>query len=234
MRVLLVEDADELAEATQRRLARSGLACDRAGDVADARACLAVQSYDAVILDINLPDGSGTELLAEMRRAGSVTPVLMLTAQYSVDDKLSAFSLGADDYLVKPFDHRELEARLHAIGRREQADRAAELTVGALSYNATAGVARIDGQPLDLARREFALLGLLIRHRGQVLSKERLLEGVYAFDDTVVGANAIELYVARLRKRLAGSGAEIQTLRGRGYRLDVAPGATPDPAGTDV
>ena len=220
MRVLLVEDTEDLAEATQRRLARSGLACDRAGDVADARACLAVQAYDAVILDINLPDGSGTDLLAEMRRAGSVTPVLMLTAQYSVDDKLSAFSLGADDYLVKPFDHRELEARLHAIGRREQADRSAELVVGSLSYNATTGVARLDGQPLDLTRREFTLLGLLMKNRGRVLSKERLLEGIYAFDDAVVGANTIELYVARLRKRLVGADVEIRTLRGRGYTLE--------------
>lgn len=221
MRVLLVEDAEELAEATQRRLARSGFACDLAGDVAGAQACLDVQRYDAAILDINLPDGTGTDLLRGMRRSGISTPVLMLTAQYSVDDKLSAFSLGADDYLVKPFDHRELEARLHAIGRREQADRSAELVVGALSYNATAGVAHLAGQPLDLTRREFTLLGLLMKNRGQVLSKERLLEGVYAFDDTVVGANAIELYVARLRKRIAGADVEIQTLRGRGYKLEA-------------
>lgn len=221
MRVLLVEDAEELAEVTQRRLARSGMACDRAATAADARACLDVQRYDAVILDINLPDGNGTELLREMRRAGQTAPVLMLTAQFSVDDKLSAFQLGADDYLVKPFDHRELEARLHAIGRRQETARMAELELGDLRYNATAGTATLAGQPLDLTRREFALLGMLIRHPGQVLSKERLHEGLYAFDDAVAGENAIELYIARLRKRLAGGSVAIQTLRGRGYRLEL-------------
>jgi two-component system, OmpR family, response regulator TctD len=221
MRVLLVEDAEDLAEATQGRLAQSGMACDLAMSLGAARACLDVQGYDAVVLDINLPDGSGTELLREMRRAGQTMPVLMLTAQFSVDDKLSAFNLGADDYLVKPFDHRELEARLHAMHRRDQADKTAELVLGDLSYNATAGVAAVAGRPLDLTRREFALLGLLVKSRGQVLSKERLLEGLYSFDDAVVGVNAIELYVARLRKRLAGSAVEIRTLRGLGYRLDA-------------
>ncbi|PTV96587.1 two-component system response regulator TctD [Rhodobacter aestuarii] len=221
MRVLLVEDAEDLAEATQRRLARSGMACDWVTTLEQARACLDVQGYDALILDINLPDGSGTDLLRQMRRAGSATPVVMLTAQFSVDDKLSAFALGADDYLIKPFDHRELEARLHAILRREKADRSPELVIGALSYNPTSGLVQLAGQPLELARREFALLGLLMRNRGQVLSKKRLLEGLYGFDDTVAGENAIELYVARLRKRLSGSGVEIQTLRGRGYRLDA-------------
>lgn len=220
MRVLMVEDAIDLAEATQRRLARSGMACDLAHNLSDARACLEVQEYDAVILDINLPDGSGADLLAEMRRAGLRVPFLVLTAQFSVDDKLSAFSLGADDYLVKPFDHRELEARLHAIQRRGTGDRAAEVVIGDLGYNATTGVATLGGRPLSLTRREFSLLGLLVRNRGQILSKERLLDGLYGFDDAAAGVNAIELYVARLRKRLAGGQVEIHTLRGLGYRLE--------------
>ncbi|KEO50973.1 response regulator transcription factor [Thioclava pacifica] len=223
MRVLLVEDAEELAEATQRRLARSGMACDRAASVGEARDCLAVQAYDAVILDINLPDGSGTDLLREMRAGGALMPVLMLTAQFSVDDKLSAFQLGADDYLVKPFDHRELEARLHAIGRRREAERTADLELADLRYNATAGIAMCGDQALKLTRREFALLGMLIRNAGQVLSKDRLHEGLYAFDDAVPGDNAIELYIARLRKKLSDSGVEIETLRGRGYRLAARP-----------
>lgn len=221
MRVLLVEDAEDLAEATQGRLRQSGIACDLAMSVADARASLDVQRYDVVVLDINLPDGSGTDLLRAMRRAGRNVPVLMLTAQFSVDDKISAFSLGADDYLVKPFDHRELEARLHAMFRRGPADAASEVVVGDLSYNATAGRATVAGQRVDLTRREFALLGMLLHQKGQVQSKERLLEGLYDFDDAVVGVNAIELYVARLRKKLAGSGVEIRTLRGLGYRLDA-------------
>ena len=221
MRVLLVEDAQDLADATQRRLRQGGFACDVALTLADARACLDVQRYDAVVLDINLPDGLGTDLLREMRRAGLAAPVLMLTAQFSVDDKLSAFGLGADDYLVKPFDHRELEARLHVMLRRDAPDRGAETVLGGLAFNATAGTATLHGQPLDLTRREFSLLGMLVRGRGQVLAKERLLEGLYAFDDAEVGVNAIEIYVGRLRRKLAGSGVAIRTLRGLGYRLDA-------------
>lgn len=221
MRVLLVEDAQDLADATQGRFRQSGIACDLAMTLEQARDCIGVQRYDAVVLDINLPDGSGTDLLREMRRAGQAVPVLMLTAQFSVDDKVSAFGLGADDYLVKPFDHRELEARLHAMQRRESADRGGETVLGALVYNATAGIATVAGARLDLTRREFSLLGMLVRGHGQVLAKERLLDGLYTFDDADVGMNAVELYVARLRKKLVGSGVTIRTLRGLGYRLDV-------------
>ena len=221
MRILLVEDAEDLAEATQGRLARSGIACDLAMSLAEAEACIGVQRYDAVVLDINLPDGSGTDLLRAMRRAGRNMPVLMLTAEFSLEAKISAFDLGADDYLVKPFDHRELEARLHAMVRREHGDKATEVILGQLSYNASGQVATVAGNRLNLTRREFALLGILVRARGQVLAKERLLEGIYSFDDATVGVNAIELYVARLRKKLIGSGVEIRTRRGLGYRLDV-------------
>jgi two-component system response regulator TctD len=220
LRVLLVEDARDLADAVRARLAQSGIACDLAPTVEGARDFLDVQRYDVVLLDINLPDGLGTDLLREMRKEGLRTPVLMLTAQFSVDDKISAFDLGADDYLVKPFDQRELEARLHAMSRREQSQTGGDVTLGALTFNAGAKLASIAGQRIDFTRREFALLGLLIRHQGQVLSKERLLEGLYSFDDAVVGVNAIELYVARLRKKLAQSGVRIHTQRGLGYRLD--------------
>lgn len=220
MRVLLVEDARDLADAVLARLAQSGIACDHAPSVAEARDFLDVQRYDVVVLDINLPDGLGTDLLREMRKEGLRTPVLMLTAQFSVDDKISAFDLGADDYLVKPFDQRELEARLHAMSRREQSQKGGDVRLGALTFNAGAKLASVAGQRVDFTRREFALLGLLVRHQGQVLSKERLLEGLYSFDDAVVGVNAIELYVARLRKKLSDSGVRIHTQRGLGYRLD--------------
>ncbi|WP_163847391.1 response regulator transcription factor [Pseudooceanicola aestuarii] len=220
MRILLVEDARDLAEATVTRFRASGLACDHADCIAAARDHLAVQAYDAVVLDINLPDGSGTGLLREMRGAGHAMPVLMLTAQISVDDKLSAFSLGADDYLVKPFDQRELEARLHVMTRRAQADADSEITLGGLRYDPVGGVVRLNDQRLELTRRELALLGLLMRHRGQVLSKDRLLEGLYSFEDAVVGVNAIELYVARLRRKITGAGVSIRTLRGQGYALE--------------
>lgn len=221
MRILLVEDAQDLADATLSRLRRNGVACDYAMTLAEARDCLGVQKYDVVILDISLPDGSGTDLLREMRLGGHNMPVLMLTAQFSVENKLSAFSFGADDYLVKPFDQRELEARLHVLQRRKDSDRSGEIRIGALGFDPLAGVVTLDGARLDLTRREFALLGILMRQKGQIHSKDQLLEGLYSFDDAVVGANAIELYVARLRKKIAGSGVSIRTLRGRGYALDA-------------
>lgn len=221
MRVLMVEDAQDLGEATQARLKRGGIACDLAGSLAQARDCLDVQRYDAVILDINLPDGTGTDLLKAMRRDGRQEPVLMLTARLAVDDKIGAFGIGADDYMVKPFDHRELEARLHVLVRREAADRSGEIALGALVYNPLSGSVRVGAQRLDLTRREFTLLGVLLRSRGQILSKERLIEALYAFDDAMVGDNAIELYVARLRKKLADSGVSIRTHRGLGYALDA-------------
>lgn len=221
MRVLMVEDAVDLAEATHGQFAQNGIACDLAFSIADAQGFLDVQRYDALVLDINLPDGSGTELLQTLRRQGNMAPVLMLTAQFSVDDKVSAFSLGADDYLVKPFDYRELEARIHAMLRREYSDKSGEVQIAGLRFNATSGSVSSHGERLNLTRREFALLSMLVRHRDQVFSKERILEGLYSFEDTVVGLNAIELYVARLRKKLIGSGVGIKTLRGLGYQLDV-------------
>ncbi len=203
------------------RLDRSGIACDLAKTLEEARACVDVQRYDVIVLDINLPDGLGTELLKEMRSGGDRTPVLMLTAEFSVDDRVSSLNSGADDYLVKPFDHRELEARIRALYRREQGDKAEELSLGNLTFNASARVVRLDDSPLTLTRREFSLLEILIRNRGKTVSKERLYEGVFSFQDTDVSMNALELYVARLRKKLSGSSVRIETQRGLGYKLDA-------------
>ena len=219
MRVLIVEDAADMAEAVAIRLRRAGMTCDLAETLEAAEDCLAVQRYDALVLDINLPDGQGTELLASLRARGDRVPVLMLTALFSVDDRVSALDLGADDYLVKPFDHRELEARLRAILRREAEQKQAALRLGQLSYDAANLAAWIGEQRLDLTRREIVLLGLLIRHPGRVMSKERLYEGLFSFADADVGLNAIELYIARLRKKIAGAGVTIETQRGLGYRM---------------
>ncbi|MEJ8472891.1 response regulator transcription factor [Roseibium algae] len=221
MRLLLVEDTIDMAEAIMIRLGRSGIACDLAKTLADAEGFLDVQSYDVIVLDINLPDGVGTDLLQQLRSAGDRTPVLMLTAQFSVDDRVSSLNLGADDYLVKPFDQRELEARIQALYRREQGEKGQEITLGSLSFNPTARVLRKEGVPMTLTRRELSLLELFIRNRGKVMSKERLFEGLFSFDDADVGLNAIELYVGRLRKKLAGTGVHVETQRGLGYKLDL-------------
>ncbi|WP_102226561.1 response regulator transcription factor [Acidimangrovimonas sediminis] len=221
MRVLIVEDAADMAEAVRGHLHRAGMTCDVAGTVAAAEDHLAVTTYDALVLDIHLPDRTGTELLRDLRARGLRVPVLMLTALFSVDDRVSALDHGADDYLVKPFDHRELEARLRALIRRNAAQKGEELKLGRLSWNPATLGARVDDERIDLTRRETVLLGLLIRNAGRTMSKERLYEGLFSFSDTDVGLNAIELYIARLRKKLAGSGVAIETRRGLGYRMDT-------------
>ncbi|KMK66187.1 response regulator transcription factor [Puniceibacterium sp. IMCC21224] len=221
MRLLLVEDTRDLADAIAVRLDRAGIACDVADTLDAARGFLDVQGYDVIVLDINLPDGLGTTLLNERRAQGDRTPVLMLTAQFSVDDRVSALNLGADDYLVKPFDQRELEARIHALHRREQGPLSEEIAVGTLTYNAAAKSLHRDGAPVPLTRREFALFDMLVRNRGRIMNKERLFEGLFSFDEADVGLNAIELYIARLRKKLSGTGIGIETQRGLGYRLNA-------------
>jgi two-component system response regulator TctD len=219
MRVLIVEDAADVAEAIAMRLGKTGMACDVAGSAADAEDFLAIQRYDAMVLDINLPDRHGTDLLKDLRARGDRTPVLMLTALFSVDDRVSALNLGADDYLVKPFDQRELDARLRALMRRDADQKTDALRLGPLAFSPATQTATLDGTALDLTRREAALLGLLLRHQGQAISKQRLYEGLFTFDDADVGLNAIELYIARLRKRIAASGVRIETQRGIGYRI---------------
>lgn len=219
MRILIVEDATDMAEAIAIRLGKAGMACDLAESCEAAEDFLAVQRYDALVLDINLPDRTGTELLADLRARGVRTPVLMLTALFSVDDRVSALNLGADDYLVKPFDYRELEARLRALIRREAEQKTDTLTLGPLNFQPSTMTADLAGTPLDLTRREAALLGLLLRNSGKTLNKERLYDGLFAFENADVGLNAIELYIGRLRKKLAGSGVAIETQRRLGYRI---------------
>lgn len=219
MRILIVEDATDVAEAIAIRLGKSGMACDVADSCAAAEDFLAVQRYDAIVLDINLPDRNGTELLQDIRAAGDRTPVLMLTAMFSVDDRVSALDLGADDYLIKPFDQRELQARLRALVRREAEQKSDVLVLGPLCFSPAALSATLDGTPLNLTRREATLLGLLLRNQKNPLSKSRLYDGLFAFDDADVGLNAIELYIARLRKKLSASTVVIETKRGVGYRI---------------
>lgn len=221
MRILMVEDAADLAEGVITHFSRSGIACDLAASIEDARDFCAVQGYEAIILDINLPDGSGLTFLRELRARADRTPVLMLTALSAVDDRVEALDQGADDYLPKPFDQRELEARLRALVRREAERKDDRVEIGSLTYMPKDRSATLGGRRLDLTRREAALLDTLIRHQGQYLSKARLYDSLYGFDDTDVGVNAIELYVARLRKKFAGSDVTIATQRGVGYRIGL-------------
>lgn len=219
MRLLLVEDTEDVADAIVASFARRGDAIDHAATAGAARDALAVQAYDVVILDINLPDGSGTDLLAEMRTGGSVTPVLMLTARIEVDDRVLALDRGADDYLVKPFDLRELEARVRALARRQTPERGGVIEFGDLTFDPSGLTVTVGGAPLALSQRELSLLEALLANRGRVMPKERIFERMFAFNDEDVGLNAIEIYVSRLRKKLEGSRVSIRTLRGLGYQL---------------
>ena len=219
MRLLLVEDTDDMAEAIVASFARRGDAIDRVASVSDARDALAVTDYEVVILDINLPDGEGTEVLRGLRRKGNPTPVLMLTARMAVEDRVAALDIGADDYLVKPFDLRELQARVRALGRRKGPDRSGVVALGRLTLDPAGQLAACDGEPLALTRREFSLLEALMANRSRIMPKDRLFDRIFAMDQEEIGLNAIETYVARLRRKLEGSGVGIRTLRGLGYQL---------------
>lgn len=219
MRLLLVEDTVDVADAVVRSCSHRGDAVDWVSTVEAARDALAVNDYEVLILDINLPDGEGTEILRALRREGKATPVLMLTARMSVEDRVEALDVGADDYLVKPFDLRELHARVRALGRRTRADRAGAIEFGSLVLDPAGRVATVDGVVLQLTRRELSLLEALMANRTRIMAKERLFDRMFSMDEEEVGVNAIETYIARLRRKLDGSGVGIRTLRGLGYQL---------------
>lgn len=221
MRVLLVEDTDDVASAIVSSFAKRGHAMDHAATTTAARDFLTVQAYDLVILDINLPDGSGVDVLRDIRREKLATPVLMLTARIDVEDRIEALDLGADDYLTKPFDLRELEARARALIRRRGDEASGLIELGDLSFDPASRSLAIAGVPITLARREFSLLEILLLNRGRVMAKERLFEKLFGFSDEDVGMNAIELYVARLRRKIEGSRVSIRTLRGIGYQIGL-------------
>jgi len=221
MRVLLAEDNDQLATWLTKALQQAHFAVDCVGDGAAADHSLSCEDYDVAILDINLPRLDGLEVLRRLRRRGARTPVLMLTARTALDDRVAGLNLGADDYLAKPFELPELEARLKALIRRSQAGGSSSLSLGALEYDSGGRAFRLNGEILKLRPREHAVLEVLALRAGKVVSKEAMYEKIFSLDATA-GADAVEIYVHRLRKRLEGSGVNIVTLRGLGYVLESA------------
>lgn len=217
MRILLVEDTDDVAEAIIEHFARAGHACDLATTRGDAEHFALIEPYDLVILDINLPDGSGFDFLKWLRQRHNDVPVLVLTARIATDDKINALDIGADDYLVKPFDLRELEARARAITRRQHGESAATITCGNLSFDMAARSVSVAGEVRELARREQVLLEIFLNNRERVLDKEELHARLFGLEGEH-GLNAVEVYVARLRRKLSGADLEIRTLRGLGYQ----------------
>ena len=218
MRILLVEDDAVLRGVMLRSLSDAGHRVDIAASLIEARHWWRVQTYDSVLLDLNLPGGSGLTLLREARARGDRTPVLVLTARSRLEERIAGLDAGADDYMGKPFDLAEVEARLRALVRRSQGtdDRVER---GALLLDRKARRFYLLSQPWDLPAREFEVLWELMTPPGRVVSK-RVLSDKLSETDEALGDNALEAFISRLRKKLLGSGVGIRTLRGIGYVLE--------------
>lgn len=219
MRILLVEDDRVLADALSRALVQSAHAVDVVSTGEEADHALALGTYDLAILDIGLPGLSGLDVLQRLRARKSTTPVLMLTAFDTLADRVRGLDLGADDYLAKPFDLPELEARVRALLRRSTQS-TPYLEHGLLRFDTVGRRVYYDKKPLDLSPRELAVLELLLMRAGRVVSKEHMVNHLYGWGDEV-GDNAIEVNVYRLRKKLEPLGCEIRTVRGMGYLIDT-------------
>ncbi len=227
MKILLVEDDFDLSGALVRVLARRGFEIMSCIDGIEAINLTKHHDFAAILLDLTIPGIDGLRVLQRLRDSGNMTPIMILTARGAVGDRVAGLNAGADDYLAKPFDLGELEARLRAIIRRQGGDR--EMRCGTLRYEQISGACYRDGKPLDLSPRESAMLKALMAQPGQGVSKERLVALVFTAGEDVQAA-AIEVVAHRLRRKIAGSGAEIMTLRGVGYLMcEEAAGA---PAGT--
>jgi two-component system, OmpR family, response regulator len=222
MRLLLVEDSPRLIELLGEAVREAGWRLDAVSTIADAEAAIAGNEHDLILLDLGLPDGDGLDLVRAMRRAGRTTPVLIMTARGTVDERIAGLDAGADDYLVKPFHHKEFLARCRAMLRRNVATAQPVLTVGNLSYDPATAVLACEGEAIALPPRERALSELLIREAGRVVPKRKLETALSEFGEEL-SSNALELAVSRLRKKLDAldTGTEIATIRGIGYILRV-------------
>lgn len=219
MRVLVVEDHPDLAQWLAGWLTQAGYVVERIGRGDDADLALATNHYDLVILDLSLPHLDGLEVLARLRDRGDNTPVLVLTARGAKDDRVKGLNLGADDYVSKPFDLDELEARIKALLRRSNAQ-TPRLRIGRLTLDTRNRELTQDGHPVMLTPRELAVLEALAARLGRPVSRDTVFNRVFEFDSDA-RMESIEIYVHRLRKKIEGSGATITTLRGLGYALSV-------------
>ncbi len=223
MRILVAEDDLILADGLAHTLRGLGHAVDCVASGADADRALAAEDYELVILDIELPTFDGFEVLRRLRRRKSAMPVLVLTARDAVHDRIEGLDLGADDYLTKPFEMGELEARIRALGRRARGLAENRIELGRLAVDLKGQRAFMDGAPVNLSAREFAVLEMLVARAGRVVSKDALMKSLYEWDEEV-GPNAIEIYVHRVRKKLQDGGVTIKTIRGLGYLLERSEG----------
>ncbi|PYE25321.1 two-component system OmpR family response regulator [Rhizobium sp. PP-WC-2G-219] len=228
MRILLVEDNKVLSEGLAAILRGSGYAVDVVRDGASADAAAATERFDLVILDLTLPEMDGLDVLRSLRARQNRSAVLILTARGSAEEKVRGLDLGADDYMIKPFDIGEFEARVRVLLRRQAGLRSSMVTFGSVSLDLTSRTFSSDGIPIDIPLRETGLLEILFMRAGKVVAKDAIMQSLTAFDDDL-SPNAIEQYVSRLRKRLSPYGLTVRTARGIGYYLDKA-AAPADPA----
>lgn len=217
MRLLLVEDDPELSRRLSGRLRSGGFAVDIASEVEQAKYWPDVSQLSAIILDLGLPDGEGTELLEYWRREGVTVPILILTARGSWQDKVEGLNAGADDFVVKPARFEELLARLHALIRRQTGRPGNGLSSGGLELDPSAKTVSRNGEPIELSRNEFRLLHLFMRRAGHILPQSEILENLYALD-AEREQNTIEVHVSRLRRKIGKQ--TITTVRGFGYRFE--------------
>ena len=216
MRVLIVEDDEVLLDGLRTGLALEGFTADGVESVEDAQLAAETIDYDAVVLDVALPDGSGLDLLRSWRKSDKSLPVLLLTARNSVRDRIGGLDEGADDYLGKPFDLNELAARIRAIARRGRGRATAVLRCGDVELDVPAREVHRGGESVSLSRREFAVLHALMEQPGRLLSRSRLEERLYGWQEEV-GSNAVEVHIHNLRAKLGRD--LIETVRGEGYRV---------------
>ena len=221
MRVLIVEDDAGIANGLAATLKVAGYAVDVCGTLGQASAALQVETFDLVLLDLNLPDGDGIDWLRRLRASGQPMPVLIMTARDALPDRVAGLDQGADDYIVKPFEPEELLARMRVALRRSEGRASPVLHHGDLEVDPAGRTVRRAGQPVTLRAKEFALLMVLLRASGQVVTRQRLEEALYGFDDALE-SNALEVHMHHLRRKL-GEGL-VKTVRGVGYYVP-RPGA---------
>ena len=220
MHVLLVEDDLVLADGLQRILSAQGMLVDVVHDGSEADRVLQARSVSVIVLDIGLPGMDGFEVVRRLRERGSAAPVLLLTARDDVQDRVRGLELGADDYLVKPFAAPELLARLKALVRRSN-PRQTELRLGSLRLDPLTRRASVDGQVIELSAREWAVLEYLMQQASRVVSKQQIIDAILPWGEEVT-LNAVEVYVSRIRAKIATAGIVIKTIRGFGYMLELA------------
>ncbi|MHA1565112.1 MAG: response regulator [Alphaproteobacteria bacterium] len=220
MRLLIVEDNNELATVLSRILRAEGHVVDVATNGLDADALLAAEFFDLVVLDLGLPQMDGLDVLRRLRNRSSDTIVLVLTARSELADRVKGLDLGADDYIAKPFQVEELEARIRALLRRRAGATGSVIRIGDLAFDVTARTVLIADNMIELPKRELDLLEALILRTGRVTPKSELSEAISSQDDAI-SEGALELYISRLRKKVEQAGLRIRTLRGLGYMLEA-------------